>query len=88
MLSVHIKLSDKGWILEQCARQLAERLDYVTYDLEENPLATIQYYMTYGARKDRVSKLEVAFLTHLEEHADARELFFQTAHSRFCCPDT
>lgn len=81
MLSVHIKLSDKGWILEQCARQLAERLDYVTYDLEENPLATIQYYMTYGARKDRVSKLEVAFLTHLEEHADARELFFQTAHS-------
>lgn len=81
MLSVHIKLSDKGWILEQCARQLADRLDYVTYDLDENPLATIQYYMTYGSRQDRVSKLEVAFITHLEEQIDVRERFYQVARS-------
>lgn len=81
MLSVHIKLSDRGWILEQCARQLAQRLDYVSYDLDEDPRATIQYYMTYGARKDRISKLEIAFITHLEEQADARELFYEVARS-------
>lgn len=81
MLSVHIKLSDKGWILEQCAQRLAERLDYVTYGLESNPSATIQYYMTYGSREDRVSKLEVAFITHLEEQVDAQEQFYKIAGS-------
>lgn len=81
MLSVHIKLSDKGWILEQCAQELAARLEYVTYDLKPDPSATIQYYMTYGSRENRVSKLEASFVTHLEEQADARELFYRIARS-------
>ena len=57
---VHIKVSDKGWILEKLASEITSRLNYVSYGLDEDVNAEIQYYMTYGCRKERVSPIELA----------------------------
>lgn len=76
---VHIVLSDRGWIIEECARQLAERLPYVSLGIDPDPAATIQYYMTYSARRQRVSAVEVALFTHREDDPNAAQLFNDTA---------
>lgn len=72
--SVHIVLSDRGWILERLAKELADRLPYVRYGDAPDPSAAIQYYVTYGCRRERVSPVEVALFTHREDdvHAAAR----------------
>ena len=62
--SVHIRISDTGWVLETLAREIAQRLPYVTYDIYPRADADIQYYMTYGCRQQRVSPIEVALFTH------------------------
>ncbi|HAU5562550.1 TPA: glycosyltransferase [Serratia fonticola] len=72
---VHIKVSDKGWILEKLASEISSRLPYVSYGLEEDRNANIQYYMTYGCRKERVSPIELALFTHKEDVASAAEKF-------------
>lgn len=74
-LSVHIVLSDEGWILERLAREIADRLPYVSYSLVPDPSAAIQYYVTYGCRKTRVSPIEMALFTHREEDAEAGARF-------------
>ncbi|GGI86124.1 hypothetical protein GCM10007973_23360 [Polymorphobacter multimanifer] len=73
--SVHIVLSDKGWILERLAKEIADRLPYVTYGLAPDPSAAIQYYVTYGCRNARVSPIEIALFTHREEDAGAGARF-------------
>jgi glycosyltransferase involved in cell wall biosynthesis len=87
--TVHIRLSDTGWILERLARELADRLPYISYDTFPDGAAKIQYYMTYGCREKRVSPIEVAWFTHKEQIAEAaakfdriaREVDFAVSHS-------
>ncbi|QOT70724.1 glycosyltransferase [Sphingobium fuliginis] len=68
-LSVHIVISDTGWILERLAKEIADRLPYVTYGRDTDPTASIQYYITYGCRGGRISPIEIALFTHREEDA-------------------
>lgn len=78
-LRVHVVLSDKGWILERCARELAERLNYVTYSLDTDDRSAVQYYLNYSAYDRRISPVEMAFFTHIEEDPAATERFFAVA---------
>lgn len=73
--SVRIVTSDRGWILERLAKEIADRLPYVTYGTETDPAAAIQYYITYGCRGARVSPIEVALFTHREQDATAAARF-------------
>ena len=77
--SVHIRISDTGWVLEALAREIAQRLPYVTYDIYPRADADIQYYMTYGCRQQRVSPIEVALFTHKEAVPSAAAKFDQVA---------
>jgi glycosyltransferase involved in cell wall biosynthesis len=82
---VHIKISDTNWILERMAREIAERLPYVTYDIYNNSSADIQYYMTYGCWEQKISPIEIACFTHKEIVPSAAEKFDHTArHMDFC----
>jgi glycosyltransferase involved in cell wall biosynthesis len=74
-LSVHIVISDSGWILERLAKEITNRLPYVTCGSEPDATACIQYYITYGCRKARVSPIELALFTHREEDATAAARF-------------
>ena len=76
---VHIVLSDRNWIIEELARHLVDTLPYVTADTRADPAATLQYYMTYSARKERVSPVEIALFTHREEEPNAGRRFDETA---------
>lgn len=77
----HIVVSDKGWILERLAESISSRIPSVTYSTQPDPTALIQYYITYGARKERVSPIEVALFTHLEADESAAKKFFDCAQS-------
>lgn len=76
---VHIVTSDAGWILEKLAAEISSRLNYVSYSLEVDNTATIQYYITYGCRKSRISPIEIALFTHREQDSAAADRFNQTA---------
>lgn len=76
---VHIKISDSGWILEKLASEITNRLPYVSFGLDTNSSAEIQYYMTYGCRQERVSPIELALFTHKEEVAAAAAKFDSVA---------
>lgn len=82
---VHIKISDKGWILEKLAHEITSRLPYVSYGLEQDPSAEIQYYMTYGCRQERISPIEVALFTHKEDVPSAAKKFETVAASVDFC---
>ena len=82
---VHIRISDTGWILEKLAREIAERLPYVTYDLYPDGAADIQYYMTYGCWQQRVSPVEVALFTHKEQVPEAAAKFDDVARRMDFC---
>lgn len=73
--NVHIKISDKGWILEKLASEIVNRLPYVSYSTEVDPSVELQYYMTYGCRQSRVSPLEIALFTHKENVPSAAAKF-------------
>lgn len=77
--NVHIKISDQGWILEKLAKEIANRLPYVSYSTNSDSSAKIQYYITYGCREQRVSPIEIAFFTHKEEDAAAAAKFDSVA---------
>lgn len=76
---VHIVTSDSGWILEKLAAEITKRLDYVTYSMDHDPSAEVQYYITYGCRDRRISPIEVALFTHREHDPAAAERFDQAA---------
>jgi glycosyltransferase involved in cell wall biosynthesis len=76
---VHIKIADRGWILEKCAKEIAERSAGITYGTDPDPSAHAQYYINYSARSRRVSPIEVAFFTHSERDEAARRRYFDTA---------
>ncbi len=81
-LRVHIACSDFGWVLETLAREIEKRLDYVTVSRVADPKAPIQYYLTYNAFKKRVSPIECAWFTHIEERDEQKvKKFFDVAHS-------
>lgn len=92
MTYVNIVTSDRGWILERLATELTTRLPYVKFTDAVDPRAAVQYYITYSTWRQRVSPIEVAFFTHLEQDAKARDHFFEVARtvdhclcqSRFC----
>lgn len=83
--SVHIKIADKGWILEKCASEIAKRSKNVTFGLNDDPNALIQYYVNYSCWRWRVSEAEVAFFTHSEIDGRAREKFFSVANEVDVC---
>jgi len=85
MLKVHIVISDRGWILERLAAEIASRYEYVTYSTEVNPNVPIQYYMTYGTWKGRVSPFEIGYFAHLEPHGKTRDKFFHVAKNTNHC---
>lgn len=66
-LSVHIKSSDPGWILARMTAELARRLPYVTTSNRADPRAAIQYYLNYTEHLGRVSPIELASFTHVDE---------------------
>ena len=70
-------LSDEGWILQSLARQLQKNLPQVTYDLDVDPSADIQYYMTYGTWRYRVSAREIGYFAHIEADEQAQRKFLQ-----------
>ncbi len=78
---VNIVLSDKGWILERLAKEISKRLPYCKYGLDVDPLADIQYYVTYSTWKTRVSKVEVGYFAHLEVDKITRQKFFDVAQA-------
>lgn len=73
---VHIVIADNGWILEKCAKEIARFDASVTYGTHADPLADIQYYINYSARKRRQSPVEIAFFTHREADANAQRRYF------------
>ncbi len=77
--SVHIVLSDTGWILEGLARKLSDNIPGVRYDLEIDTTADIQYYMTYATRTHRVAPVEIAYFAHVEQDPATRAKFFEVA---------
>ena len=77
--NVHIVISDSGWILEKLASEISIRLPYVTYSLYPDCHADIQYYITYGCRKERVSPIEIALFTHREQETSASDRFDKSA---------
>ena len=79
-LSVHIKSSDPGWILERMTQALAQRLPYVTTSNRTNPSAAIQYYLNYTEHLGRVSPIELASFTHVDElMPEMKARYFQVA---------
>ena len=76
---IHIKIADRGWILEKCAREIAARAENVTYGTDPDAAADLQYYINYSARSRRVSPLEIAFFTHSENDPNARQRYFDAA---------
>ncbi|WP_395944854.1 glycosyltransferase [Brevundimonas sp.] len=74
----HIVTSDRGWILEKMASEISA-LGYVSHDIAPDPRAKVQYYITYSCRKKRVSEVELAYFTHLEEGEVSRRKFFDVA---------
>lgn len=68
---VAIVIADEGWILERCAREIESRLPYVRVSTAPIPGAKVTYYVNYSARRQRVSPVEAAFFTHVEERAPA-----------------
>ena len=83
--SVHIVISDRGWILETLAKKLKSALPYVQYDEDADSAADIQYYMTYGARTARTSPIEVAYFAHLEQDNSTAKRFFDVARNVDYC---
>jgi hypothetical protein len=76
---IHIKIADRGWILEKCAKEISNRDPSVTFGTEDDGSAEIQYYINYSARSRRVSPVEIAFFTHSEINETARRRYFDTA---------
>src|SRR5688500_17886980 len=76
-MHVHIKISDRGWVLERMAQELANRLSHVTFDTELRTGADIQYYLTYSAFSQRVSPIALAYLTQHENDEAARKKLFE-----------
>lgn len=88
MVHVHIVISDRNWILERLAGEIAKRYDYVTYDTAPDPTAQIQYYMTFGCRQGKVSAREIGYFAHYEEAPiaeEARRKFWRTAREVDYC---
>ena len=77
--TVNIVLSDEGWILHTLARHLQQSIPRVTYDLDVNPSADIQYYMTYGTWRYRVSPREIGYFAHIEQDKATQERFYNVA---------
>jgi len=81
-LSVHIKSSDPGWILERMTQALVERLPYVTTSNATNPRAAIQYYLNYTEHLGRVSPIELASFTHVDElMPEMKQRYFDVARA-------
>ncbi|MGJ8482151.1 glycosyltransferase [Sphingobium yanoikuyae] len=77
--NVHIVISDSGWILEKLASEISKRFSYVSYSSNVQHNADIQYYITYGCRKERVSPIELALFTHREHDIIASDRFDKSA---------
>jgi glycosyltransferase involved in cell wall biosynthesis len=76
---IHIKIADRGWILEKCASEIVSRANNVSYGIEPDSSADLQYYINYSARSRRVSSTEIAFFTHSEVDPTARRRYFDAA---------
>ncbi|WP_336269499.1 glycosyltransferase [Vreelandella arctica] len=85
MKKIHIKIADKGWILEKCASEIVKHDKNITYGLHDEPHASLQYYINYSARKKKICPIEVGFFTHSEVNKNARDRFFSIAKEMDYC---
>jgi glycosyltransferase involved in cell wall biosynthesis len=76
---VNIVMSDRGWIVEKLAKEIADRCSYVSASTSASEKAIVNYYMTYSSRRDRMPGIEMAFFTHMEKNANAAAKFRQVA---------
>ena len=60
-------LSDRGWILERLAREIARIYPNFSYGTEIEGTPDIVYYMTYSARRVAFDGIEIGYFTHIEE---------------------
>lgn len=85
MTKIHIKISDRGWILEKCASEISEANSQIGYSTQADSSAHIQYYMTYGSYGGRISPIEVGYFTHIEDNLESRSRFFEVARNMDHC---
>jgi glycosyltransferase involved in cell wall biosynthesis len=70
--SVNIVAIKDGWILEKIARHLDDRLPYVVFTEKPNKKSKVTYFINYAQATDsRVSEIEIAYFTHIEESVGA-----------------
>ncbi|MCG7394454.1 glycosyltransferase [Microvirga sp. ACRRW] len=79
-MRAHIRISDRGWILEKMASELSRALPFVSYDTAADASADVQYYLTYSTHQERLSPVEIAYFTHLEEDERAKAKFLDVAN--------
>ena len=77
--SVNIVLSDRNWILEQLGRELESRISNVFLSDQARDDVAINYYITYGCRRQSAPTLEMALFTHMEQDSVSKSKFIQTA---------
>ncbi|MEJ2694197.1 MAG: glycosyltransferase, partial [Candidatus Thiodiazotropha sp.] len=78
-MNAHIKIADRGWILEKCASEIIKIAPYISCGVTDRGDAELQYYINYSAYKKRMSAIELAFFTHIEEDIGARRRFLEVA---------
>lgn len=77
---VRVVIADRGWILERMAREVESRVPGVDVDTRPSPQAELHYYMNYSGWRNRQSRVEAAYFTHIEERDEAaKQRFFHVA---------
>lgn len=69
--TVNIVALKDGWILEEIAKNLSQKLDFVEWTEKPTGRARITYYINYAqARDKRLTDFECSLFTHLEERVE------------------
>lgn len=83
--TVFVLLSDRGWILEKLASEIAKECPNVEYGTSIKGDPDLVYYMTYASRKQPYPGVEIGYFTHIEEGLPAEQLFYDCARDMDAC---
>lgn len=83
--TVFAQISDRGWILERLASEIANTCPNFSYGTQVSGDPDIVYYMTYGCRKKPFPGVEIGYFTHIEEGLPAEQVFYDTASQMDAC---
>lgn len=88
MAHVHIVTSGSGGVLERLAKEITNRLDYVTHSTARDATADLQYYIPYSSFQSKLSPIEVAYFADAGVPEASRETFFNVAEriDHWVCP--